>query len=170
MAHVHTAAGHLHTGKPLLNWPLCNICRAAVISLRLFAGKACMHARSDFALIAHRGFSSQAPENTFAAFELAVDNSFAAIELDVQLTADGVPVVLHDGELQRVAGEQQVGCIRDLSAEDAALIDVGSWFGAAFVRERIPRLHDVLRRYHGRTHLHMVPAAVSSARPCTEQA
>lgn len=114
---------------------------------------------ADFALIAHRGFSSQAPENTFAAFDLAIDSGFAAIELDVQLTADGIPVVLHDGELQRVAGGRQIGSIDRLAAAEAASIDVGSHFRSAFAGERIPRLDDVLRRYCGRAHLHMVPTA-----------
>jgi glycerophosphoryl diester phosphodiesterase len=119
--------------------------------------------RADFALIAHRGFSSQAPENTFAAFDLAIDNGFAAIELDVQLTADGIPVVLHDGGLRRVAGGRHVGSIDRLAAAEAASIDVGSHLGSAFAGERIPRLDDVLRRYSGRTHLHVVPTATLAA-------
>jgi glycerophosphoryl diester phosphodiesterase len=119
--------------------------------------------RADFALIAHRGFSSQAPENTFAAFDLAIDNGFAAIELDVQLTADGIPVVLHDGELRRVAGGRHIGSIDRLTAAEAASIDVGSHFGSAFAGERIPRLDAVLRRYSGRTHLHVVPTATLAA-------
>ena len=54
-----------------------------------------------FTLIAHRGFSSDAPENTFAAFDLALESGFDNIELDAQLTADGVPVVIHDSTLDR---------------------------------------------------------------------
>ena len=48
---------------------------------------------SDFTIIAHRGFSSEAPENTIAAFDAAVHSGFVNIELDTQLTSDGVPVV-----------------------------------------------------------------------------
>ncbi len=64
--------------------------------------------------------------------------------------------MLHDGELRRVAGPQHVRSIAQCTAHEARDIDVGSWFGAAFVDERIPLLAEVLRRYRGRTHLHIV--------------
>ena len=47
-------------------------------------------------LIAHRGFSSKAPENTFASFDMAIKNGFNIIELDVQLTKDKIPIIIHD--------------------------------------------------------------------------
>ena len=56
---------------------------------------------NDFVLIAHRGFSSKAPENTIAAFDLAIKHGFTNIELDVQLTADGKLVVIHDNLVDR---------------------------------------------------------------------
>lgn len=64
--------------------------------------------------------------------------------------------MLHDGELQRVAGSQHARRIGHLTAGEAECIDVGSWFGPHFAAERIPRLAHVLLRYRDRAHLHVV--------------
>lgn len=106
-------------------------------------------------IIAHRGASGAAPENTLAAFDLAVRQRADAIELDVRLTADGVPVVLHDATLDRTtAGHGQV---RALSLADLREVDAGARFtldgGRSFpfgaVDVRIPTLAEVLRRFPG---------------------
>lgn len=91
---------------------------------------------------AHRGVSSKAPENTMAAFALAVVHHVHGIELDVHLSADGKLVVIHDESTLRTTGvDMQVG-----QCEYAKLkqLDAGSWFGSKFAGERVPLLQDVL--------------------------
>src|SRR5215218_5885046 len=77
-------------------------------------------------VIAHRGASGSAPENTLAAFELAVRQGADAFELDVRLTADGVPVVLHDPTLDRTSDYR--GPLAALRAADLRAIDAGARF------------------------------------------
>jgi glycerophosphoryl diester phosphodiesterase len=104
-------------------------------------------------IIAHRGASAAAPENTLAAFELAVRQGADAFELDVRLTADGVPVVLHDPTLQRTP--DRAGLVAALRLADLRDIDAGFRFspdgGRTFpfraTDVRIPTLTDVLRGF-----------------------
>lgn len=81
-------------------------------------------------IIAHRGASAFAPENTFAAFRRAIADGADGIELDVRLSKDGVPVVFHDATLQRLAGIERRAA--DLTAAELREIEVGSWFNRAF--------------------------------------
>ena len=120
--------------------------------------------RTRFALISHRGQSSLAPENTYAAFDMALEQGFANIETDCQLSADGVPMVVHDSDLQRVCSGAP-GSVATLPAAEMRQLDVGSWFNATFATERIPLLTDFLERYRGRMHLHLVTMACCMA-PC----
>lgn len=111
-----------------------------------------------FTLIAHRGFSSDAPENTFAAFDLALESGFDNIELDAQLTADGVPVVIHDDALDRTTDGS--GPVAKATLAEVALLDAGCRFvdavgGTSFSGERVPTLDSVLERYAGRAHFHL---------------
>ena len=110
-----------------------------------------------FILIAHRGFSSAAPENTLAAFDLALESGFGHIELDAQLTADGVPVVIHDPNVDRTTDGS--GVVAEAALADLVKLDAGSWFPNAFERgyvgQRIPTLDEVLNRYKGRAHLYL---------------
>ncbi len=78
-------------------------------------------------MIAHRGFSSRAPENTIAAFDLAIDAGFDNIELDVHLSADGVPVVIHDDALDRTTDGS--GQVSSLTLPELRALDAGAWFG-----------------------------------------
>jgi|GEM_PF-351415 len=106
-----------------------------------------------FIAIAHRGFSSQAPENTLAAFDLALASGFDNIELDVQLTSDKLPVVIHDATVDRTTdGEGEVASISQVQLRK---LDAGSWLNAKYKSERIPTLEEVLRRYDGKVHLHL---------------
>jgi glycerophosphoryl diester phosphodiesterase len=75
-------------------------------------------------IIAHRGTSLIAPENTLAAFALAIESGADGIELDVRLSRDGVPVVIHDATLQRTGLRSEA--VATLSAEHLATVDVGS--------------------------------------------
>ncbi len=93
-------------------------------------------------VVAHRGNSAIAPENTMAAVEAAIRSGAGSIELDVQLTRDRVPVVIHDAVLERTTdGSGPVAATR---ARELTALDAGSWFGPAFAGERVPRLDDVL--------------------------
>jgi len=91
---------------------------------------------------AHRGASSRAPENTMAAFELGVESGADGIELDVHLSRDGVPVVIHDETLQRTTNGH--GAVGRYNLSSLRKLDAGSWFGPEWYGERIPTLEEVL--------------------------
>jgi glycerophosphoryl diester phosphodiesterase len=93
-------------------------------------------------IIAHRGFSDEAPENSMAAFRKAIEAKCDMIELDVRLSADNIPMVFHDRRLQRTSNAS--GPINRRFSHQLTAIDNGSWFSPKFSRERIPRLADVL--------------------------
>lgn len=84
-------------------------------------------------IIAHRGASALAPENTFAAFQKAIDDGADGIEFDVRLAKDKVPVVFHDSTLKRLAKLETR--VSDLTADELNKIDVGSWFNYAFPKK-----------------------------------
>jgi len=94
-------------------------------------------------IVAHRGSSGSAPENTLAAFRQAVKAGVDMIELDVRLTADRHLVVFHDRRLGRTA--EGSGPIWTKTLAELRDLDAGSWFSRRFRRERIPTLHDVFR-------------------------
>jgi glycerophosphoryl diester phosphodiesterase len=95
-------------------------------------------------VIAHRGASGVAPENTMAAFWRAVDMGAHMIELDVQLTLDGAVVVLHDDTVDRTTDGR--GAVGRLTAREIRALDAGSWFDAAYAGEPVPLLAEVLER------------------------
>ena len=93
-------------------------------------------------LIAHRGLSAHAPENTLAAVRAAFDIGCHWVELDVQLLGDGTPVIWHDSTLKRCSDGH--GRLSRLSLAEARGLDVGAWFGDAFRGERMATLDDML--------------------------
>ena len=101
--------------------------------------------------VAHRGASRDCPENTLAAFDEALGQGCDGIELDVQLSADGVPVVWHDRTLSRAGGGRRR--VSRLDLEEIRRLQPGAGHGPAFRDERIPTLEEVLRRYAARTRL-----------------
>jgi glycerophosphoryl diester phosphodiesterase len=94
-------------------------------------------------LIAHRGSSGIAPENTMAAFRQAVRDGASMIELDVRLSVDGVVVVIHDRWLWRITRRR--GYVRRTPGAKLQGLDAGSWFGPEFAGESIPLLEEVLQ-------------------------
>jgi len=92
--------------------------------------------------IAHRGFSWIAPENTIASYERALAAGARLFECDVWLSADGVPVVFHDEDLQRVTGVS--ARVHELPAEELTRLDAGRWKDESFAGEGIPTLSDLL--------------------------
>lgn len=95
-------------------------------------------------LIAHRGASAEAPENTMAAFELAWQQGADGIEADFRLTRDGRVVCLHDAGTGRTARVDMA--VAEASLEELRELDVGRWKGASWLGERIPTLEEVLTR------------------------
>lgn len=102
----------------------------------------------DVAVIAHRGASIHAPENTLAAMERALQDGADFLEIDVQESADGEVVVIHDVDLMKVGRSPMR--VWDSTASDLRQVDIGSWFGAEFADERVPTLREVLALARGR--------------------
>ncbi|MER7128701.1 glycerophosphodiester phosphodiesterase [Streptosporangium saharense] len=106
-------------------------------------------------VVAHRGASAYAPENTVAAFELARDQRADLFELDVQESRDHELVVVHDTTLARTTDAEQVfpgrspWRVRDLTLAEIRRLDAGSWFAAKYRDERVPTLAEALRAMDG---------------------
>ncbi len=104
-------------------------------------------------LWAHRGASSVAPENTMSAFAAAVACGADGLELDIHLSRDGIPVVIHDETLDRTTdGQGQVG---DKTWPQLQMLDAGSWFSTDFAGESIPALENVLESFGGQVRLNL---------------
>jgi glycerophosphoryl diester phosphodiesterase len=93
-------------------------------------------------IIAHRGQSIDAPENTLEAFHRAVDLGADMIETDVNMTRDGKLVLTHDVSVDRTTNG--TGLVGDMTLAEIRGLDAGSWFGAEFARERVPTLEEIL--------------------------
>lgn len=105
------------------------------------------------AIFAHRGASAHAPENTLAAFELAIEQGADGIELDVKLSADGQVVVIHDATVDRTTGAH--GRVKDLSLAELRSLDAGNFFSAKFQNEKIPTLEEVFEAVGKRTFINV---------------
>jgi glycerophosphoryl diester phosphodiesterase len=102
---------------------------------------------------AHRGASAEAPENTFAAFDLAVEQGADLLEFDVHATSDNQLVVHHDPTLRRTAGSDvRLG---NLTRAQLDQYDVGAWRGSQFAGQRVPSLDAVLTRYGHQVYLNV---------------
>ncbi|MET0382409.1 MAG: glycerophosphodiester phosphodiesterase [Burkholderiaceae bacterium] len=93
--------------------------------------------------IAHRGGGRHAPENTLAAFRVGKANGFGMFECDVKLSADGVPFLLHDSELERTSSG--VGPAGAQTWAELSRLDAGGWYGASYAGEPPPTLEAVAR-------------------------
>ena len=92
-------------------------------------------------MVAHRGASGLAPENTLAAFRKALEVGADAFELDVRLTRDGRAVVMHDRRVDRTTTGR--GLVGTHTLEELKSLDAGSWYGAEFAGEEVPTLEEV---------------------------
>jgi glycerophosphoryl diester phosphodiesterase len=101
-------------------------------------------------VIAHRGDSAHRPENTLASFASALEVGAELVELDVQLTADGHVIVLHDPRLERTTTGR--GDVRRLTLAEVRSVSAGypDRFGSAYAGERVPALSEVLALLRGR--------------------
>ncbi|MFJ7328760.1 glycerophosphodiester phosphodiesterase family protein [Streptomyces cyaneofuscatus] len=103
-------------------------------------------------VIAHRGASGYAPENTLAAADAAKALGIEWVENDVHRTKDGVLVVLHDTDLKRTTNVEEVfpgrapWAVKDFTAAEVAKLDAGSWFGKQFTGARVPTLTQFVDR------------------------
>jgi len=93
-------------------------------------------------VIGHRGAAAEAPENTLAGFNAAAALGARMVEIDVKLTADGVPILMHDDDLDRTTDGQ--GPVRAAPLAAIRRFDAGGWFGPAFAGERVPTLAEAL--------------------------
>jgi len=110
-----------------------------------------VQSNDDFGTIAHRGFASKAPENTFASFDTAIENNFLYIETDVQLTSDNIPVIIHDEKVDRTSDGK--GKVSEKTLTDIKKLDAGSWFSSKYKNEKIPTLSELLKKYNNKIHL-----------------
>ncbi len=101
-------------------------------------------------IVAHRGASAHAPENTLAAFQMAIEAGSNGVEFDVRIARDGVPMVIHDATLERTG--LRAGSVSGLTSHQLADVSVGDWFNVKFphlarpefATEKIPTLSEVL--------------------------
>ena len=105
--------------------------------------------KSNPLIIAHRGASGHAPENTIAAIDKAIEMGADVIEIDVHLTKDNVVMVMHDKKLNRTTNQK--GLIKNFNWEEIKDADAGSWFSEKFAGEKIPTLEQVIQHVNGRT-------------------
>jgi len=99
-------------------------------------------------IVAHRGLSYAAPENTLAAYQMAIDSGAEMAECDVHLSQDGVAVLLHDDTVDRTTNG--TGLAADKSLAELQSLDAGGWKDPAFAGERIPTLAEALRFVRGK--------------------
>jgi glycerophosphoryl diester phosphodiesterase len=128
----------------------------ALLGACLLAPSSPAHAAEDGTrpptVIAHRGASAYAPENTLAAVDKAAELGIRWVENDVQRTKDGELVVLHDDSLRRTTDVEEVfpdrapWKVKDFTAAEIARLDAGSWFGPAWAGARVPTLEQYVRR------------------------
>lgn len=104
-----------------------------------------------FAIVAHRGAAGKAPENTLAAVQQAIEDKADWIEVDVQETADGKVVVIHDSDFMKLAGNEIK--VWDATLVKMSDIDIGSWYDPAFSQERVPTLQQVLETARGKANV-----------------
>jgi len=104
--------------------------------------------KPEFEIIAHKGVSGLAPENTMAAFALALEMDVDMIELDVRHTKDEEIIVFHDQTLDRTTNG--TGDVHDYTLEELKQLDAGSWFDSKFTGEKIPTLKEVLDLVDGK--------------------
>jgi glycerophosphoryl diester phosphodiesterase len=96
-------------------------------------------------VVAHRGASAYAPEHTVPAYDLAIEMAADYIEQDLQMTSDGVLVVMHDASLDRTTSCS--GLVIDRTLSELAQCDAGSWLSPEFQGTRIPTLRELFERY-----------------------
>lgn len=120
----------------------------AAVDSRPATIQAFMEIDSPTRVIAHRGFSGRAPENTLVAIRRAIDAGADMVEVDVTMTRDGHVILLHDETLKRTTNGRGKPFKKSLAKIRS--LDAGSWFAPEFAGERIPTLAEALETVKGR--------------------
>ncbi|MEQ8524516.1 glycerophosphodiester phosphodiesterase family protein [Gracilimonas sp.] len=118
------------------------------LPIQLYSGS-----EDNFIVIGHRGASAYYPENTMSAFRAAYEMGAEMIELDILLSKDGIPVVIHDETLDRTTNGK--GLVANYSLEELRKLDAGLWFGEEHAGEQIPTLEEVLEFAKGKIALNI---------------
>lgn len=144
-----------------MRWPLLFAFWCVPAGCNPSAGRSHVHVDSGtrMLVIGHRGAAGYAPEHTFASYDLALEQGVDYLEQDLQMTADGVLVVLHDDTLQRTTQGVCSGAVIERTLAELRACNVGSWYNAAYpslarpeyADQRIPTLEEVLLRYRDRS-------------------
>jgi glycerophosphoryl diester phosphodiesterase len=137
-----------------IKWALAGLTLAAVLAG--VVGIILMNSvrpEDDVVVIAHRGAAGSAPENTLASVALAVEQGADIVEIDVQESADGKIVVVHDSDLMRVGGAAIK--IWHATYDELLEVDVGTWYGPEFSGQRVPTLEQVLEICKGRSRVNI---------------
>lgn len=122
-------------------------------------------AAADVDVVAHRGSSGAAPENTLAAVRLALEHRADVVENDIQRTADGELVIMHDTTLARTTDVEQVfpgrapWNVRDFTLAEVKQLDAGSWFAPEFAGQRVPTLAEWVNAVGDRAGMLLEPKA-----------
>jgi len=96
----------------------------------------------NYQLIAHRGYSAVAPENTLASFKAALEQQVWGVEFDIHISADGIPIIIHDTTVNRTSNGN--GKVEEKTIAQLQSLNAGSWFHPRFAAETIPTLQQVL--------------------------
>ena len=123
-----------------------------ITPLLVLAGCASVHhtpaSKGKIAVIAHRGASAYAPENTLASYAKAIELGADWFELDTQLTKDGQVICLHNSDLDKTTNAK--GPVNNYTLEELKRLDAGSWFGKTFAGEPLPTFGEALDLAKGR--------------------
>ncbi|MEQ9287831.1 MAG: glycerophosphodiester phosphodiesterase family protein [Cyclobacteriaceae bacterium] len=103
-------------------------------------------------IVVHRGANNLAPENTMASTLKCIEMGTDYVEVDIRMSKDGVFYILHDKTLDRTTNGS--GLINETLSTDIDKLDAGSWFGAGFKGEKVPRLRPFLERVKGKTKIY----------------
>lgn len=92
---------------------------------------------------AHRGASGHAPQNTISAFKMGINMGAKGIETDIQLSADGIPIIIHNDDIDNLSNG--TGACNSMTLKELRKYDFGSWFSDKFIGEKIPTLEEVIQ-------------------------
>jgi glycerophosphoryl diester phosphodiesterase len=141
------------TLKPGLFWSIIILITPALIVSIMSCQKVRQKETESFLIIAHRGASRAAPENTLAAMKKAMEFGADYAELDACQTKDGAIVLMHDEELERTTGQR--GLIWEYTLSELREFEAGSWFNEEFRGEPIPTLQEVMHLVRGKMKLNI---------------
>jgi glycerophosphoryl diester phosphodiesterase len=130
----------LLANRKVLGWGLAASLAAALVMAYVLIARLQFETAAE--IMAHRGASAAAPENTLAAVQGAIDSGAQWVEIDVQETADGRIVVIHDSDLKKVGASALT--VADSTLVQLRQVDIGSWFSPEFADQRITTLSEVL--------------------------